>query len=148
MGFINEILEGKTFCGYFSESELQNVWQSFVKEYPFYKNLPVNKKKSILGKWCSKQLQARKVTRIQAPDNFVIKCRLREKTLSDNQIFFLKRRLSDWMNDCGSVQELVADLVDEHNDAAIVPDSDNYIKDVAKIYKFFGIDIFDTSLYN
>ena len=69
--------------------------------------------------------------------------------ISDNQIFFLKRRLTDWLQDnFTSPADLTVSLVDEHNDAAKEPDAVKYIEDVAKIFEAFGLDIYDRTLYN
>lgn len=148
MNFIEEIYCSKTFKGWFTRAELERAWQVILKEKPYLKNVPVNKKKKNLGKWCSSQL-GKKTLRIQKPENFAIKCKFRENTLSDNQVFFLKRRLGDWLKDNFiSPADLIVGLVDEHNDAANDPDATKYVEDIAKLFKVFNLDIYNEACYN
>ena len=68
---------------------------------------------------------------------------------ADNIRFFLKRRLSNWLEDnFNSYEELKDCLIDEHNDAAKKPNATQYIKDITELFETFGIDIFDKALYN
>lgn len=149
MNFIEEIYCSKTFKGWFTRAELERAWQVILKEKPYLKNVPVNKKKKNLGKWCKEQLAPRKIPRIKAPENMVIRHKLSVQPLNDNQIFFLKRKLGDWLKDNFiSPADLIVGLVDEHNDAAKEPDATKYVEDIAKLFKVFNLDIYDEACYN
>lgn len=69
--------------------------------------------------------------------------------INDNQIFFLKRRLSDWLKyNFISLSDLKYCLSEEHKDATKESDAMKYIEDVTKIFKVFGVDIYDQASYN
>lgn len=148
MSFINEIYKSKTFKGWFTEAELERAWQVILREKPYLKNVPVSKKKKNLGKWCCDQLATKKIPKVKAPESMKISYRLSEKGLNDNQVFFLKRRISDWASEHKGVLDVINDLLDEHNDAAKSPDCVKYCNDISELYKMFGLDISDNSIYN
>lgn len=144
MSFINEIYKSKTFKSWFTMAELERAWQVILEEKPYLKNVPVSKKKKNLGKWCCDQLATKRIPK----ESTKIRNNLFEKGLNDNQVFFLKRRISDWASEHKGVCDVIDNLLDEYKDAAKNPDGAKYIKDINELYKMFGLDISDNSIYN